>query len=58
MSKKRSGGGNSAPLTCSKCGMKAVSTPSTRHRRCGGQADAALRARGTNLPSADRGIWQ
>ncbi len=43
---------------CDKCGVEGVSRPGSHHRRCSGQADAPIRAKHQNLPSADRGKWQ
>ncbi len=58
MSSRRNHTANSKQCTCNLCLVQAVSTPGTRHRRCGGTADAAPRKKHDNLPSANRGVWE
>lgn len=62
MSSKRNHKPNVKPCMCSLCGVEAVSTPGTYHRRCSGQAPgetaAPVRPKHNLVPKANRGKWQ
>lgn len=57
MSRKRTKSSGVKSCECDKCGLKLISVPGKRHRRCGGGPDAAIRPK--HAPgSGVRGIWR